>query len=188
LVADNLAGGKRWYDGFSRLLADRDARRRVIKYEWKGLQAMARENELVDDQEMRFIVAIHQAIYMARGRIYADTMGKEASRHKIPANEATKKRWERLMERLRLDVLGAKTQSRTQAAISELLVRAGTVKELRNQEALRLVKNLTFGEDWQRARNLALFAIASYKRPADAEPVPGDAQEGSEVDNTVSLS
>ncbi len=188
VVADNLASGRRWYDGFARLLADRKTRRTVTTNERKGLQAMGDEKELLDEGETKFIYALHRAIYMARGKIFADTMGKDAARRKARANQATRNRWDRLMERLRLDLVGAKTQSQTQAAISETLARTGTVKELRDDEALREVKRMVFSKDWQRARNLALFAVASYKRPPDVEALPGDIEDVTETQDSEAVS
>lgn len=183
LVADNLSRGRPWYDGFASLMADREKRRSLI-YETGGLQAMADEPELLDDNEMKFVYSFHRAIHMARGKIYADTMGAQAAKQEKPANQSTKNRWNRLMERIRLDLVGAKTQSQTQSAITEVLARTGTVKELRDDDALHKVKRMVFSDDWQRARNQALFAVASYKRPPDLERLLGDVEDSSDSQHT----
>ena len=81
------------------------------------------------------------------------------------------------MERLRLDLIGAKTPAQIQSKINELLARAGIVPDLRDEQSLRLVKNLLFGSDWHRVRNLALFALASYTRPRNLAPLPGEDDE-----------
>jgi CRISPR-associated protein Cas8a1/Csx13 len=179
LVADNLARGQRWYHDFARLCRDRDTADR-LQYERKGLQAMAENSQLTDDDETRFIGALHRAIFMARGKIYRDTMGAEAAQNKRAANPAVKNRWNNFMERVRLDLIGAKTSAQVQSKINELLARTGIVPDLRDEQSLRLVKNLLFGRDWQRVRNLALFALASYKRPRNLAPLPGDDDETSE--------
>lgn len=142
---------------------------------------MATNRTLTDDEEAAFIAAMHRAIFLGRGRIYADTMGQDAAHRRTPANNATKKRWERFMERLRLGLVGAKTAGQVQSVINELLARNGTVKELRDTEAINFVRRILFGSDWLRARNLALFAVASYQRPPKDEPIPGD----TEPDDTV---
>jgi CRISPR-associated protein Cas8a1/Csx13 len=80
------------------------------------------------------------------------------------------------MERLRLGLVGAKTPSQMQSAVNELLARHGVVRELLDQEAVRHVRQFVFGDDWQRVRNLALFALASYQRPPRVEPIPGDTE------------
>ena len=174
LIADNLATGRRWYDRFDCLVRDRGIRRRM-NYETRGLRAMATNSTLTDKDEARYIAAVHRAVFMGRGRIYADTMGADAAR-RVQANTATKKRWERFMERLRLGLVGSKTASQFQEEINKLLARHGTVKELRDREAVQLIRQIVFGTDWQRARNLALFALASYQRPVDTQAIPGDAE------------
>ncbi len=179
-IATNLALGGRWYDRFDHLFRAKDTRRRVA-YETRGLRAMATNRTLTDDEEAAFIAAMHRAIFLGRGRIYADTMGQDAAHRRTPANNATKKRWERFMERLRLGLVGAKTAGQVQSVINELLARNGTVKELRDTEAINFVRRILFGSDWLRARNLALFAVASYQRPPKDEPIPGD----TEPDDTV---
>lgn len=176
LIADNLATGRRWYDRFVRLHTDRETNNR-LKYETRGLRAMADNRVLTDDDEAAFLAAVHRAVFMARGRIYADTMGVEAAKRRVPASPAVKNRWGKLMETIRLGLTGAKTPSQAQEIISKLLARCGVVKELRDAQAVHLVRRIVFGTDWQRARNLALFALASYKRPTDVEQVPDEDAE-----------
>jgi CRISPR-associated protein Cas8a1/Csx13 len=176
LVAENLARGERWYHDFFRLSSSAETAQK-LGYEQKGLQAMSDNPVLTEDDESRFIAALHRAIFMARGKIYADTMGAEKARRKEPATSAVKNRWAGFMERLRLDLIGAKTRDQTQGKINELLARAGIIRELLDEQSFRAVQRLLFGEDWQRVRNLALFALASYKRPANVAAVPGEYEE-----------
>lgn len=174
LIAANLAAGRFWYDQFERLYRDKKTLNRT-SYETKGLRAMAMNRTLTDEQEAAFIAAIHRAIFMTRGRIYADTMGRDAAIRRIPADAATLKRWERFMERLRLGLVQAKTASQVQSVINELLARNGTIQELRDTQVLHLVRRMVFNnQDWLRARNLTLFAVASYQRPAGEELIPGE--------------
>jgi CRISPR-associated protein Cas8a1/Csx13 len=176
LVADNLACGRRWYDDFPRLMLNRDKAKRV-NFERKGLQDMVDERELLDDRETNFIHALHRAIFLARGKIYQDGMDAEARERGDKATPKVVNRWNRFTERLRLDLLGAKTKSQTQAVITALLARTGTVTELHDERALRDVKNLIFGNDWQRAKNLGMLALASYKRPTGKPSLPGDPED-----------
>ena len=141
---------------------------------------MGQNRTLTDADEAAFIAAMHRAIYMGRGRIYAETMGQDAARRNVPANPATQKRWEKHMERIRLALVGAKTETQAQSAISEVLARCGVVHELRDVEAVQLIRRILFGQDWQRARNLALFALASYVRPPKTTPLAGDPEDTSE--------
>ena len=142
---------------------------------------MADTPVLTDEDENQFIRAIHRAIFVARGKIYADTVGVEAARRRVPATPAVHNRWNRYTERLRLDLIGAKTANQVLARINELLARAATVSELRDDRVMLLVKRLLFGSDWQRVRSLAMFAVASYKRPANVAPLPGDEDEKSQA-------
>lgn len=176
LIAENLASGRFWYDRFLALCLNKGRWLKITQYEKEGLQAMARDPIMTEQDEAAFIMAMHQAIFMGRGRIYAETMGQDAVKRNLPANEATKKRWERFMERLRLGLVGAKTANHVQSVINELLARNGVVKELRDAESVRFVRMIVFGENWQRARNLALFSLASYQRPPKVEPIPGDSE------------
>jgi len=174
LAADNLSRGRRWYDGFARLVGNREMTRRV-GYETKGLRAMADEPELLDDEEMEFIRALHHAIAIGLGRIYAE-MGRPPKGPNGRYPVGLTNRWDRFRERVRLALIGAKTRSQTQEAISVVLARAGIPAELRDAQALRRLKDLVFGDDWRRVRDLALFALASYKKPADMKELPADTE------------
>ena len=183
-IAANLATGRPWYDEFVALFRDEEARKRV-SYETGGLRAMAKNRTLTDDDEARYIAAVHRAIYRGRGRIYRDTMGVAAAEARMPASDATFKRWEKFMQNLRLRLVGAKTATQVQDVISELLARYGTLTELRDRAAAVLVREFAYGDDWQRARNLALFALASYVRPTDAEPIVGDPEDLAETNSPI---
>lgn len=179
LVADNLARGERWYHDFFRLSSSAETAQK-LSYEQKGLQAMSDNPVLTEDDESRFIATVHRAIFMARGKIYSDTVGAENAKKKVPAPPAVKSRWTGFMERVRLDLIGAKTRDQIQGKINELLARAGIIRELLDEQSLRAVQKLLFGEDWQRVRNLALFALASYKRPANVAALPGEDEESAQ--------
>jgi CRISPR-associated protein Cas8a1/Csx13 len=187
LIATNLADERKWYDRFCLLFKDQKAAKST-SYETGGLRAMAQDVCLTDADERAFIAAMHRAIYMGRGRIYAEAMGEQTDRAFQPASRATIKRWEKFMERLRLGLVGAKTASQTQAVITSLLARQGTVKELRDRESVQQVRQIVFGKDWQRAKNLALFSLASYVRPPQAVAIPGDPEDAStEVRSATAL-
>ncbi len=92
--ADNLAVGRRFYDGLARLLSDRDVREKV-GYEQACLRDLVaaetnrdtkKKGTLLNDDEPDFI----RAVQMARGKIKVETMGQN-NRH--AANQATKNRW-----------------------------------------------------------------------------------------------
>jgi CRISPR-associated protein Cas8a1/Csx13 len=182
LVADNLALGRRWYDNFAALLCDEAAAQRLTyRDERKGLQTMANDRDFLDADELQFVRAIHRAIFLARGKIYADTLGEAAARRREPANPAVRNRWKKLSQDLRLDLIGAKTAAQVQGKVNELLARCGTIREIRDEKGLSCVYRLLFGADWQRVRSLALFALASYKRPPQLTALPGDDEDTDEA-------
>ncbi len=186
LIANNLASRRHWCHGFWRLCADRRSRE-ALNYERKGLQAMTKELTIAEkaqiDSERTFIRAIHRAIYIARGKIYGDTMGAEAARNKVPASESVKKRWENLATEIRVRLLQAKTRSLVQTAIAKLLARAGVIQELRDREACEFVHQFVFHTNPDTARNLALYALASYQRPEDKPELVGELDVDDPTDN-----
>jgi CRISPR-associated protein Cas8a1/Csx13 len=181
LVADNLASGRKWYDGFTRLMTERDGsntpNHERVSYESEGLHAMIHEERyaMTAEEERALISAIHRAINMQRGKIYSDTMGARARAQKLKPNQVCYNRWNRLMQRLRLGLINAKTAEQTRRFVQDdIFGRAGTIKELRDDETLRLVHQLIFHTDWQRLRDLTMLAVVSYKAPTKDDALPGE--------------
>ena len=178
LIADNLARGRPWYENFVDLMHGLDENKRqkheLVAYETGNLNAMIREPEMTQNNELKLIDAIHRAISMRMGAIYNDTMGKAATKAKLSPTQAVKNRWEGFRDKTRLSLINAKTQEQTREAITLLLARAGVIRDLKDRQAMEMVHGLLFSDDWRRARDLALFALASYRKPQDAEAVPGE--------------
>ena len=162
LVANNLAVSRPWYAGFTRLMTatnpatDRPFRESV-RYEQRGLNAMVSDSRAWADQEgQRLVVqAVHEAIRFALKKIKRDTDGSG----KGPPSPATKKRWERFRERLRLDLAGSKTPAHARFALTDLFSRGGSNPVLRDGWAKVLP---VLQSDWQLARDLGLLGLASY--------------------------
>lgn len=181
LAADNIASGRRWYDGFADLMINRDGSRipnhERISYEREGLFAMVDDNSqgITDADEKALIAAVHRAIYMQRGKIYRDTMGENSSEK--PSN-ACYNRWERLMERLRLGLINAKTKEQTrQLLYHDIFGRAGVTPELKHDHVRESIRRLNFNDEWQRVRDLTMLAVVSYKAPDDDEARSGESEE-----------
>jgi CRISPR-associated protein Cas8a1/Csx13 len=160
LVADNLAAGRRWYDGFRDLCASRDdggrSRWDRVRYESGGLNAMANDQTFLPDECERVLVeAVHQAIRAGLRRI------REETDRDGPLSEATRNRWDRFKERLRLDLVGAKTLEQCRQVLCTLFGRAGSVPAL--QEKWAAVLPMLREDRWQAARDLALLGLASYR-------------------------
>lgn len=168
-AADNLARGRRWFDGFATGKTG-EKQPRFVHYYWerdglgalrfeerKGLIAMTED---LDAAEEILVSSVQQALRQRFGRIGAETkgMGQQARTNRMDAER----------ERLRLAFAGAKTPEQIRAALADLWSRAGTVKPL--QEGWKQVLPLLRAERWQTARDLALVALASYQREEQDEP------------------
>ena len=129
--------------------------RHQLAFEREGLNAMVTDDRIwEDDGEALVVRAVHEAISHRLGRIREDTDGDR------PLSQATKNRWNRFRERLRLDLAGAKTQAQVRFVLCDLFSRAGQLPSLKNGWQTMLPM---FGESrWQQSRDLALLACASY--------------------------
>lgn len=159
LIAQNLATGHRWYTDFAKLMyklnpATDKPYRNQLWFERKGLHDMIDDNRMWDDEGEALVVrAVHEAIRQTLGRIREETDGPG------PLSQATKNRWERFREKLRLDLVGAKTQAHVRFALTDLFSRGGSNAVLRDHwsKVLPVIQR-----DWALARDLGLLALASY--------------------------
>lgn len=169
LIAENLALGRKWYAGFSGLMTKTNPAtdkpyRNHIPSERKGLHDMISDSTMWDQEGESLVVqAVHEAIRQSLGRIRQDTDG-QAAKH---LSQATKKRWERFREKLRLDLAGAKTSSQLRFALSNLFSRGGSNAVLQKawKKVLPVIRS-----DWQLARDLGLLALASYAGRGETDP------------------
>jgi CRISPR-associated protein Cas8a1/Csx13 len=101
------------------------------------------------ETDKKFVEAIHNAI---RNRYGA--LASRATQSGEPI------RFDREYERMRTRLMRAKNAITLRAELSDFFARGGSNKTLRDswQDLLPLFT----GSDWQRARDLALFALASY--------------------------
>lgn len=161
LIAENLACGKPWYAGFIKLItkinpATDKPYRNQLPFERKGLHAMISDPVMWDREGEALVVkAVHEAIRQSLGRIREETDGKIAKK----LSQATKNRWERFREKLRLDLAGSKTAAQLRFALTDLFSRGGSNSVLREawEKVLPVMRS-----DWQLARDLGLLALASY--------------------------
>ena len=160
-IAENLARGRRWYAGFTRLMtainpATDKPFRNQISFEREGLHAMVTSDKAFDqDGEALVVKAVHEAIRQSLGRIREETDGENAK----GVSQATKNRREALRERLRLDLSGSKTEAHVRHTLMDLFSRGGSNNVLRGgwETVLPVIR-----QDWQLARDLGLLALASY--------------------------
>ena len=158
-IAENLALGRPWYAGFTRLMTAKDETmkkpkpiRDFLKFERGGLHTMTEEIQWDHLGEEAIVRAVHEAMRRRFGKIASENEGNPV---------AMGKRWERERERQRLAFVGAKTADALRHALADLWSRAGSNSVLR--KAWPQVLPLLSGEKWQFTRDLALIALASYQ-------------------------
>jgi CRISPR-associated protein Cas8a1/Csx13 len=170
LIAENLAIGRPWYAGFADLMykinpATDKPYRNQLSFERKGLHDMIEDKKMWDvEGEALIVKAVHEAIRQTLGRIREETDGARSK----ALSQATKNRWERFQEKLRLDLVGAKTQAHARFALTDLFSRGGRNSVLRESWAKVLP---VIQKDWNLARDLGLLALASYAGRGETAPV-----------------
>ncbi len=165
-VAENLALGLKWYAGFTKLMskinpATGKPYRNQLQFETKGLHAMIAETKIWDENGERLVVeAVHQAMRQRLAQIRLETDGEKAK----ALTQATKNRWDRFRDRLRLSLCGARKEDDVRFALMDLFSRAGNIAALREgwQYVLPVIRR-----DWRLARDLGLLALASYAGKGD---------------------
>jgi CRISPR-associated protein Cas8a1/Csx13 len=163
LIAENLALGRPWYTGFTRLMTSMNPAtdkpyRNQLSFERKGLHDMIADPKMWDhDGEKLVVQAVHEAMRMRYGQIADENKGNPAG---------MKNRMERFRERLRLSLAGAKLEADVRFALMDLFSRGVNNSVLRDGWATILP---VIRRDWQLARDLGLLALASYAGKGEAE-------------------
>ena len=174
-IAENLALGRPWYAGFSRLMTAQDPVsnnpiRNYLYLERKGLAAMTQEVQWDHPGEEVIVQAVHEALRRRYGRIASEN-----------ANRTTmKNRMTREYEQQRLAFVGAKTADALRHALADLWSRAGLNSALR--EAWPHVLPLLSDKKWQLTRDLALIALASYQGKGQDDIDPANTDEDAETE------
>lgn len=164
-LCDNLAQGRRWYDGFATATVGLKQPRYIHFYrapdnlgalfleEKKGLIKML---DHLEEAELALVRAVHQALRQRFGAI-ADECGDNAA--------ARKNRMSGERDHWRLLFANSKTPEQIRAALADLWSRGGSNAVLKKhwQEVLPLLRP----QHWQTARDLGLVALASYASPVD---------------------
>jgi CRISPR-associated protein Cas8a1/Csx13 len=160
VIAENLAAGRKWYAGFAKLMfktnpATGKQYRNHIYYERQGLNDMMQNTSMWDEEGEALVVkAVHEAIRRTYGRIRDETDGPGGK-----LSQATKNRWERFREKLRLDLVGGKTEGQVRFALADLFSRGGPNSTLQESWAKVLP---VIRQNWTLARDLGLVALVSY--------------------------
>lgn len=149
LISENISAGNPWYQGFSAFLTSKELARK-ISYEREGLFAMVKEIVWDLSSEEKFVEAIHQAIRFRFGKLASQA--KERNEHP---------RFDREFERIRTGLMRAKNAQTLRAELAEFFSRGGINPIL--QEDWKQILSIMVQPDWQKARDLALLGLASYK-------------------------
>lgn len=162
-IADNLATGRRWYEGFVNLMIKTDPVRKKpyrdqVFFEKKGLNAMMNGIEWQDRGEQTVVKAVHEAIRRRYGIIAQENQGNPV---------AMKKRWGGEFDRWRLSFAGAKTSNQFRHALCDLFSRAGLIPTL--QSDWKTLLPMLDDRQWELTRDLSLLALASYSREGSKE-------------------
>ncbi len=159
LIARNVVEGRPWWQGFADFIADKDVREHIFNYEKGGLAKMIQGKDVFPESSERvFIEACHEAWRRRMGQL-GERAGKEGiSFHDLVSRE---------FERLRVGFSRSKNAATIRAAVTDFWARSGgSLASL--QGGWREVLALFDEQNWQKARDLALLALASYK-PANRE-------------------
>ncbi|HEY9611243.1 type I-MYXAN CRISPR-associated Cas8a1/Cmx1 [Allocoleopsis sp.] len=151
LIADNLAKGLPWWSGFwvsfsQDIFGDLS---KQLFYNREGLRSMIETDDEMENYKS-FIKACHEALRKTYGKIYGRTKEGE-----VP-------RFEREYERIRGELGRCYDQQSFNDFLSDFLSRAGLNSALYDQ--WESILPLLMGQiSWEKARNLVLIALASYK-------------------------
>jgi len=166
LLAENIASGQRWYANFSQLMHSQKLAN-ILARERKELNTMMQHAQWPQDADRLLVEAVHQALRNRYGAIYqrARERGEVAQ-------------FGREFERLRTSLMRTKNAATLRAELADLFARGGLNPVL--QENWHNLLPLFTGGDWQRARDLALFALASYVGKGAEELVEAESFEEEE--------
>ena len=154
IITDNLARNLSWWTDFWEHIYETDLMGDIDKqltFNRRGLFAMIEQDKELEIYQ-NFIRAFHEALR----KIYAKTCDKKKSR------QENKSRIDKKHETIRGELTRCYDQQSLEDFLSDFLARAGLNSALYNQweEILPLIVSEVV---WQKTRNLALIALASYK-------------------------
>lgn len=169
LIAENIARGATWFDGFSQYMTNKETRTQ-LNYEREELNKMVNEATFDEVRERTFIAACHEAWRRRLGKLGERSRRENASFPALVNRE---------QEKLRVALSRCKNAATLRETVVDFWSRAGSIKELHDhwQEVLGLLDE----KNWRKGKDLALLALASYK------PASKDEEEGMMVHATQEM-
>jgi len=162
IIADNIASRRPWFVGFADYMTNKETRV-SLQFERKELFEMTQKAEYDHPNEHIFIQTCHEAWRRRLGRLGArakeegkSEQGRKMLFRRFASNE---------YEKLRVALARCKNTETLRAVITDFWARAGSLPSLHEDwsSVLPLLDN-----DWRKARDLALLALASYQ-PSNAD-------------------
>lgn len=152
-ICENLARQCEWYAGLSDVITSNELFEK-LRYESGGLYTMVKKASY-DERDKLFVEACHEGIKYTYGKI-----NKYAKK-----GEDLTARFDRVTIRLRSDINRCKSAEAFREFITDFWARAGRLPTLQKHwyELMSLI-NSSNPKDWKKCRDLALLALASYKR------------------------
>ncbi|RME50117.1 MAG: CRISPR-associated protein Cas8a1/Csx13 [Deltaproteobacteria bacterium] len=158
LIAENVVAGRPWWRGFADFVSKEEQRRRVFSADEKGgLWAMVQNEEVFPGEraERIFVEACHEAWQRRMGQL-----GERSRREGTGFSDLVGREF----EKLRISFSRCKNAAAIRAAVTDFWSRGGgSLTSL--QGRWPLVLELFDERNWQKARDLALLALASYASP-----------------------
>jgi len=171
LVARNTVEGRPWWRGFAEFVADKERREHVFRYEKGGLAKMVEDQDVFPKGPERiFVEACHEA-----WRRRMAQLGERAKREGISFNDLVNREF----ERWRVIFSRCKNAAAIRAAVIDFWSRGGASLSAL-QIGWREILPLFDTQDWQKARDLALLALASYRSGGNEEAMSNHNDEGGE--------
>jgi CRISPR-associated protein Cas8a1/Csx13 len=151
LIAENLAKHQPWYAGFADKVSSNELFEKLT-YERGGLYQMAKKANY-DERDKLFVQTCHEAIKFTYGQISSNTKS---------GDDLTSK-FDRATVRMRTGLSRCKSAEAFREFITDFWSRAGRLPTLQ-EHWIELMEFVTDKQDWKKARDLALLALASYKK------------------------
>ncbi|UZQ55105.1 type I-MYXAN CRISPR-associated Cas8a1/Cmx1 [Trichothermofontia sichuanensis B231] len=168
-IAENLAHQRAWYAGLADVITSHEMFTKLT-YERGGLYEMVKkarydDDDAVNQRDRLFVEACHEAIKYTYGKIKSNTK---------PGDDLNA-RFDRATTRMRSELTRCKSAEAFRGFITDFWARAGRLPTLQHhwQELMALIND---AKEWRKARDLALLALASYKK--------GESLQGEEEDST----
>lgn len=157
IIADNIANRRPWHARFAEYMTGKETRI-SLQFERKELFQMTQEADYDHPNERIFIQACHEAWRRRLGQLGDRSRREHISFSRLAGGE---------YEKLRVALARCKNATTLRAALTDFWSRAGSLPSL--QKGWGAILPLLEENDWRKARDLALLALASYQPSNDDE-------------------